>query len=210
MSPFSSSNAWLFVCAVAIRGGLLGGRVHPAVLIETVTAYGAVLQVDVVQCVGERLQRRFPFAGPQLAFPDDDDVPAHLRQLVILLPVALTVTADFLLPELRVRPGHAEVAAALVPVPEAAVDEHARAVLPQHDVGMPWQPGVVQAVPEALPPQVSPHRHFGLRVPRPYRSHVPVPLLCRQMIHQGKDTIIGTSTSTTKEDFPTFKGYSIY
>jgi len=62
-------------------------------------------------------------------------------------------------------------------MPEASVDKHARAVFPQHQVGMPGQPRVVEAVAEAMPPQPVPHNHFRACVLGPNRGHITMYLL---------------------------------
>lgn len=141
----SSGFKFLFLFDMRIRGGV-------------------VLEVDVVEGIGKGGECLFPFVWFQLALPDDDDMPSHIGETLLFLLVTLTVAVDFLLPKLRVGLGHTEVFAAFVSVPEAAVDEHARAILPQHYVGMTGQPWVVQSVSEALSPQVFAHNNFGLRV----------------------------------------------
>lgn len=62
-----------------------------------------VLQPDVVQCEGYRLQRRLTLLGAQLALPYRDTVPSHLRQPPLLLLVALLVPAYLRHPKIPIR-----------------------------------------------------------------------------------------------------------
>lgn len=123
-----------------------------------------VLKKQVVEREDKRTERPFPFLRPELTLPDGDAVPAHLCQLLLLLAVAFLVAVDFLGPEVNVCPRHTEVLAALMPMPEAPIDEHARPILAQNDVGMAWQPWVVQPVSEPLTPQELAHDYLRLRV----------------------------------------------
>jgi len=68
-------------------------------------------------------------------------------------------------------------------MPKAAIHKDARAILPQHQVGMPGQPLMVQAIPESTLPQPTPHNHLRLRVLRPDGSHVFMTLLWGEFIH---------------------------
>ena len=68
-------------------------------------------------------------------------------------------------------------------MPEAAVHENARSVFPQYQVWMSWQPLMIEPVSESPTPQSLAHNHFRLRILRPDRRHVVVPLLRREFIH---------------------------
>lgn len=65
----------------------------------------------------------------------------------------------------------------MVPVPETAVDEDARAVFAQHHVGPARQPRMVQPVAEPVSPQIAPHHQLGLGVLAVDGRHVAVSLL---------------------------------
>lgn len=123
-----------------------------------------VLKVDVVKGVGEGSECLFPFVRLQLALPNNDNVPAHVGKTLLLLLVTLTVAVYFLLPKVSISLGHSEVITALVSMPKAAVHEYTSTILPQHNVGMPRQPRVVQPIPETLSPQVFTHNNLRLRV----------------------------------------------
>ena len=62
-----------------------------------------VLQVDMVQGIGERFQRLFPFLWFQLALPYRDAVPPHGCQPLLVLYIPFLVPANLVHPELPVR-----------------------------------------------------------------------------------------------------------
>ena len=68
-------------------------------------------------------------------------------------------------------------------MPEAPVHKHACPVLAQHQIGMPWQPLVIQSVSESSLPQPLAHNQLRLRVLRPNRRHILTALLGREFIH---------------------------
>ena len=106
--------------------------------------------VDLFHDLAHRLfdQGRF-----QLAFPDHDHVPAGFPQNAVILLVAFLVGTDLVLPEFDIRFRHDEFAAAVVSVPETAVDEDHGAVFPQNDVGSAGDVLHVEAVAYAVLPQ---------------------------------------------------------
>ena len=91
-------------------------------------------------------------------------MPAHATKLDAFLYIALSVAADFLLPELCVAFGHYKVSASFVPVPETAVDEDDGLVFPQHDIWCAGQLSDVDAVAVATGMEVAAHEHLGLGV----------------------------------------------
>ena len=74
----------------------------------------------------------------------------------------------------------------IVSVPKAPVHENARPVLPQHQIRMPRQPLVIQPISEPSFPQPTPHHHLRLRILRPNRRHIGVPLLGSDFVHDAK------------------------
>ena len=64
-----------------------------------------------------------------------------------------------------------------MPVPEAAVDEDAGAVLPHHYVGLARQARVVEPIAVAIGPQPPSHDYLGFGVLCVYGGHVGVALL---------------------------------
>ena len=69
----------------------------------------------------------------KLTFPDHDYLPAAVFQKPIILQIAFLVAKNLAFPEFSVRFRHDEFVAAVVPVPETAVDEDHGAVFPQND-----------------------------------------------------------------------------
>ena len=63
-------------------------------------------------------------------------MPAETGEGLVVAVVALAVALNLCAPEVHVGLGEAEVAAAFVAVPEAAVDEDTGAVLAKDDVGV--------------------------------------------------------------------------
>jgi len=111
-------------------------------------------------------------------------VPAHDGEQALLLNVAPLVALNLVPPIVSVSLGQTECGAALVPVPEAAVDENHRAVLPQHQVGMPRQAWMVEPVAEAAAEQEAAHNQLGLGVLAVYRRHAAVALFfCKLVGH---------------------------
>ena len=76
-------------------------------------------------------------------------MPAETGEGLVVAVVALAVALNLCAPEVHVGLGEAEVAAAFVAVPEAAVDEYAGAVLAKDDVGVAGQARMVEPVAEA-------------------------------------------------------------
>ena len=70
----------------------------------------------------------------QGALPDDRHAPAERMEHLCMVPVASNISLEFLPPEIFIGLGSGCVAAAYVPMPEAAVDEHHRPVLREHKV----------------------------------------------------------------------------
>ena len=77
--------------------------------------------------------RQWSLGAVEFLSPDHDHVPAGFPQNAVILRVSGFVCADLVLPEFDIRFRHAEFAAAVVPVPETAVDEDHGAVFPQND-----------------------------------------------------------------------------
>ncbi len=104
----------------------------------------------------------FQTVGLELTLPDDDYLPAVVFEKLVVLLVPLLVSGDFVDPKLGV--GLRYLIAALVPMPEASVDEDGRVVAAHHDVGLPRNAFHVEAVAVAVTPQPLPDLQFGLGV----------------------------------------------
>ena len=140
--------------------------------------YLPVSQIDVIEGLFEGFEGALADrGGPEAALPDDYGVPAETGKGLVVAVVALAVALYLRAPEVHVGLGEAEVAAAFVAVPEAAVDEDACAVLAQDDVGMAGQTTVVEPVAETAGVQPAAYGHLGLGVCRTDGRHVLMPLL---------------------------------
>ena len=117
--------------------------------------------VDLFHDLAHRL---FDHGRFQLTFPDHDHVPAGIPQNAVILLVSGFVCADLVLPEFDIRFRHAEFAAAVVSVPETAVDEDHGLVFPQNDVGSAGDVLHVEAVADAVLPQPFADEEFRLGV----------------------------------------------
>lgn len=70
----------------------------------------------------------------QRALPDGGHTPAKSPECFHVSPVTINIAQEFPLPELFVGPRGGGIAAAFMPMPEAAMDEHHRLVLRKHKV----------------------------------------------------------------------------
>ena len=111
-------------------------------------------------------------------------MPAEAGEGLVVTAVALAVALYLRAPKVHVGLGEAEVAAAFVAVPEAAVDEDAGAVLAQDDVGMAGQARVVEPIAETTGVQPAADGHLGLGISRADGRHVGVTLPGRHRIHR--------------------------
>ena len=107
----------------------------------------------------------------EFAFPYGDDVPRDGFEPLVVEQVALPVAGDLRLPELDVALGDRVLAASLVPVPEAAVHEYDRPVLPENDVRCPRQPAHIGPVTVTPAPQLMPQLQLGTCVLAAYVRH---------------------------------------
>ena len=113
----------------------------------------------------------------QLALPHRDAVPTHLCQLPLLFLIPFFVALDFLLPKISIRLWHLKVFAAFVSMPETSVDKHARAVFPQHQVGVPGETRGVETVAEAMFPKIVTDDYLRVCTLGPNRGHITMYLL---------------------------------
>ena len=111
-----------------------------------------VIEKYAVEGEGKTFQRPLPLRFPELTLPYSDAMPAHFCQFLLLLFVAFFVPDYLLPPKFRICLWQLKIFASVVAVPKTTVDKDARAVFPQHQIGMPGEPRVVEAVAEATPP----------------------------------------------------------
>lgn len=149
--------------------------------------YLPVSQINVIEGLLKRLEgTQADGGGLEAALPDDYRVPAEAGEGLVVTAVALAVALYLRAPEVDVGLGEAEVAAAFVAVPEAAVDEDTGAVLAKDDVGVAGQARMVEPVPEAAGVQPAADGHLGLGVSRTDGRHVLMPLLRGHRIHTAR------------------------
>ena len=86
----------------------------------------------------------------ELAFPDDDDIPRERFEPLVVEDVALLVVGDLVCPEVDACFRHDELRAALVPVPEAAVDEDGSTIFRQHYIRSAGQVSHILSVSKTM------------------------------------------------------------
>lgn len=100
-------------------------------------------------------------------------MPSHFGQLLLFFFVTLLVTLDFVRPVINVGFRQSKILAPIMTMPEAAINEHTCAVLPQHNVGMAGKPWIVQSLDNG----------FGWKnLPKSFMSENTVFLLITAMI----------------------------
>ena len=121
-------------------------------LLNLITPDTVISQENTVECVCQRLQGLFLPLRLQLAFPDCDAVPAHRGQFMLHSPVPLLVLPYLCHPKITIRLRYLAALRTFnfqlqtfnwwhrhpMSVPEAAIHKDTSAILPHHDVGLPW------------------------------------------------------------------------
>lgn len=107
--------------------------------------------------------RDVPVSSTQRAFPYRSDAPAVIQQSLPYPGVVCAVAGDFCGPEFSTRSRQPEQRA-VMPVPEAAMDEDDRTSSRKNDVGFSWQVPAVDAKPESPAVQQASDQLLGLRV----------------------------------------------
>lgn len=100
---------------------------------------------------------------PQLALPDDCDVPSCVDERSLFASIALPVCRNLRLPVLEARLRKLSDAAAMA-VPVASMHEHRKAPTREYDVRSAWQVLAMQSEPITHPVQQGTHLYFGLCV----------------------------------------------
>ena len=149
-----------------------------------------ILKPYMVQRERNRVQSPFAFRRLQFALPYRDAMPTHFCQFELLFPVTFLVPADLRYPEVTIRIRNLATRRTIhrvwrhkMSMPEASIYKDARPIFPQHQVRMPGQSFVVQPIAESSFPKTTPHNHLRLRVLRPNSRHVPMALLCGELVH---------------------------
>lgn len=95
----------------------------------------------------------------QRALPDDSHTPAKRPELLHVPFVSIDIAEKLLLPEVCVGPRSGGIAAPIMPMPEAAVDEHHSPVFREHKVRCARQPSDVKSIAK------SPGKKKGAKCP---------------------------------------------
>ena len=159
-----------------------------------------ILQPNLIQGEGQRLQRLLPDLRLQLTFPNSDAMPTHIRQHLLLLNIPLLISSDLRHPELPISLRNLATLRILslrkihmMAVPKASVNKNARSIFPQHQIRMSWQLWRIKPLSESSLPQSSAHNHLRLRVLPTNCRHILVPLFCREFIHSRPLLILPSS-----------------
>ena len=133
-------------------------------------------KVEVGTCLVEDFVHEGDEAGLAVAaveftFPDDDDMPTLGTEGLLVLQVTGLVACEFLGPEGDVAVGDTKVLAALVTMPETAVDKYDGLVGGEDEVGGAGEVADMDAVPEAVGPEEAAHEEFGAGVFAPDTCH---------------------------------------
>ena len=102
--------------------------------------------------------------GSDRAFPDDCHAPPHFSKCRNSGGIPLPVAPKFVVPEVRSCLGQAEVWAAFVPVPEAAMHKDDRTPLGQDEIRFPGKFPAMQTEAEAAPPKQPSNDQFRFGV----------------------------------------------
>lgn len=86
----------------------------------------------------------------QGAFPDDGHTPAKLAKHFRMARIATDVSLKFLLPEISIDLGSRCVSAALMPVPETAMNEYHGSVLRKHKVRASGKAPYMKSIAESF------------------------------------------------------------
>jgi hypothetical protein len=132
-----------------------------------------------------------PFDVSRLASPDDENPPAEAPQCGAVAEIARGIAFEFPEPKGAVGGGCGRLAAAPVPVPEAAVDENHDAPRAEHDVRPSWQAGAVQPEPQTHRVKQAPDDELGFGVLVADARHVPRTALFGQAVTAGGVTGTG-------------------
>lgn len=111
--------------------------------------------------------------GRQRALPDDAHPPPEIQKAPDDLRIPLPVRTDLRFPELPARRGNGRKPTAVMPVPEAAMDENDCIAAWEDQVWLPRKLLPGQMEPKSPPMQEPPDDEFRLRVPAADGRHHP-------------------------------------
>jgi hypothetical protein len=97
-------------------------------------------------------------------------MPSHGSKLFLHLYISFFVSVDFMCPKICIGFWWNEVFA-LMSMPKTTIDEDARSIFSQHQVGMSWQSGAIEPITKATRMKVSADNHLRFRILAMDRSH---------------------------------------
>lgn len=113
------------------------------------------------------------------------------------LGITNLITADFRLPEIRTSRGEMKHGA-VVPMPEATVDEDNGPVLWEHQVRTPRKAAILQPVAQATCMQSATHHHFGFGIPAADTAHIALTLLRSVDVRHHRAVCVASATRVCK------------
>lgn len=116
----------------------------------------------------------------ELTFPNGQNSPTRLLQLLIICLITLDVSVYFLPPKIRIVLRPDKVFTAIMLMPEATVYKHNRFVFWQDDIRFSGQAWIVLSISETVCKQEFANKFFRLCVLAMYAGHIVVPN-CRGM-----------------------------
>ena len=111
-------------------------------------------------CMDQGIHGACKYIFSQLALPDDQDIPSHAQQLVVIRPVSYYVSVNFIVPEFHIAFRPYKISATFMSMPKTTVDEYYGFVFWQNDIRLSRQFAVVLSVPEAARKQILPDQFF--------------------------------------------------
>ena len=122
----------------------------------------------MIKSIGQCFQGLFPYFRFQLALPNRDAMPTHGCKFPLFVLVSDSIPLYFIPPEFHIGLGQYIILKPLMPVPETAVHENDRPILPEYQIRMPRKTRMIQPVPEPTTEQKFPYQQFGFRIPASY------------------------------------------
>lgn len=118
------------------------------------------------------------------AFPDDSYVPPLLSEFTLIFPISFNSAFEFGQPVFLPAGRGRCMRAALMAMPEAAMNENRNVVFWKHDIRFPGQVVAMQAKPEAKLVEKGTDPLFRRRIGRAHTTHDGASLFWRKCIHR--------------------------
>lgn len=142
-----------------MHGNRLGRHINIAFFLKLRIASCMIRKVKVIDRKSKRFQRMLPHSLGKLALPYRNTVPSHSCQSPLNFLVTLSVAFNLVLPEVGMGLRQAK-RTTVVAMPKAPVHKDACAIPPQHDIGVTWQPSMINPIAKSMLPKVMAHHNF--------------------------------------------------